>query len=87
MRDDPKIYTGYAVPGGKDKLKGNPSQDVGELKGDLITIELQIQGTYSICNTHVANTDATSHQSKPPEKFLETVEKPKKNKHLNACLK
>ena len=57
------------------------------MKGDLITIELRIQGTYSIRNTHVANTEATSNQSKPPEKFLETVEKPKKNKHLNACLK
>ena len=29
VHDDPKIYTGRAVQGGKDKLKGYPSKDVG----------------------------------------------------------
>ena len=33
VRYDPKIYTGCAVCGGKYKLKGSPSQDVGELNG------------------------------------------------------
>ena len=34
--DDPKIYRGTDVRGGKDKLKGSPSKDKGELKGDLL---------------------------------------------------
>ena len=36
VRDDPKIYTGRAVRGGKDTLKGSPSKDEGEMKGDLL---------------------------------------------------
>ena len=35
----------------------------------------------------VVNTDATSYQSKNPEKCLETAEKAKKKKYLDACLK
>ena len=41
VHDDPKIYTGTtgtAVHEGKDKLKGIPSQDVGDMKGDLFMI-------------------------------------------------
>ena len=33
VRDDPKIYTGRAVRGGEDNLKGSPSKDEGDLKG------------------------------------------------------
>ena len=29
VRDDPKIYTGCAVCGSKEKLKGSPSKDEG----------------------------------------------------------
>ena len=60
VHDDPKIYTGRAVQGGKDKLKGHPSKDVGELKGDLLIRDLWTQGTDSIHNMRVVNTDATS---------------------------
>ena len=35
---------------------------------------------------HVMNTDATSYQSKNPDKCLETAEKGKKKKYLDACL-
>ena len=35
---------------------------------------------------HVMNTDATSYQSKNPDKCLETAEKGKKNKYIDACL-
>ena len=33
----------------------------------------------------VVNTDAVSYQFKTPEKFLETAEREKKKKYLNAC--
>ena len=34
----------------------------------------------------VVNTEAVSYQSKTPEKCLETVDREKKKKYLNACL-
>ena len=40
VRDDPKIYTDCAVRGEKDKLKGYPSKEEGELKGDLLIRDL-----------------------------------------------
>ena len=70
---DPKIYTGRAVRGGTDKLKGSPYKDKGYLKGCLLIRDLWVQGTNSINNMHVMNTDATSYQSKTPNKFLETT--------------
>ena len=60
------------VPGGKEKLKGSPSKDDGELKGDLLIRDLWKQVMDSIHNMRVVNTDATSYQSKNPEKCLET---------------
>ena len=33
------------------------------------------------------NTDATSYQSKYPNKYLETSDKTKKKKYVGACLK
>ena len=62
VRDDPKIYTGRAVHGGKEKLKGSPSKDRGYLKGDLLIRDLWKQGTDSINNMGVVNTDTTSYQ-------------------------
>ena len=38
--DNPKFYTGRAVCGGKDKLKGSPFQDVEDLKGYILIIDL-----------------------------------------------
>ena len=78
VRDDPNIYTGRAVRGGTDNLKGSPSKDEGELKEDLLIRYLWMQGTDSIHNMRVVNTDATSYQSKSPEKCLETAKKAKK---------
>ena len=46
-----------------------------------------MQGTDNIQDISVLNTDATSYQSKSPEKCLETAEKAKKNNYLSACLK
>ena len=38
--DNPKIYTGCAMSGGKDNLKGYPSKDKEKLKMDLLIREL-----------------------------------------------
>ena len=74
MHDDPKIYTGCAMCGGKEKLKRSPLKDEGELKGYILVRDLWKQGMDSIHNMCVINTDATSYQSKTPKKFLETTE-------------
>ena len=56
--------------GGKNNIKGSPSQVVGEIKGDLLIIDLCIQRTDIIYDMRVVNTYATSYQSKSPEKYL-----------------
>ena len=45
------------------------------MEGDLLIRYLYTQGTDSIHNMRVVNTDATSYQSKTPEKFLENTKK------------
>ena len=87
VHDDLKTYTGRAVLGGKVKLNGSPSKDKGELKGGILIKDLWTQGTDSIQDMHVINTDATSYQSKNPEKCLGTAEKGKKKNYLKDCLK
>ena len=84
---DPKIYTGCAVRGGKDKLKGSPYKDKGYLKECLLIRDLWVQGTNSINSMHVMNTDATSYQFKTPKKFLENTAEEKKKKYLDGRLK
>ena len=73
MCDNPKIYTGRSVHGGKNNLKYSPSKDVGELKWCILIRDLWTQGIDSIHNMRVVNTDATSYQSKFPERCLETA--------------
>ena len=73
--DESKIYTVHSVSGGKEKLKGSPSEDKGDLKGGLLIRDLWTQGTDIIHNMRVVNTDATSYKSKSPKKLLETTEK------------
>ena len=62
VRDNPIIFTGYAVCGGeaKAKGKGTPPQDKGGLKGDLIIQYLWMQGMYIINNMSVVNTNTVS---------------------------
>ena len=36
VHDDPKIYTGRAVQGGEEKLKGYSSKEEEELQGDIL---------------------------------------------------
>ena len=51
------------------------SLEEGEEKGDLLIQDLWTQGTDSIYDMCVVNTDAVSHQSKTPEKYLESTER------------
>ena len=67
MHDDPKIYTGFAVRGGK-YLKGSPPKDKGELKRYLLIRYLSTHRMDSIHEMRVMNIDATSYQSKNPKK-------------------
>ena len=87
VRDDSKIYTGRAVHGGKKNIKGSLSKDKGELDEDLLIRYLWMKGAYIIHDMRAVNTEATSYQSKKPEKCLETAEKAKKKKDLDTCLK
>ena len=72
---------------GKKNIKDYPSQDIGEAKGGIRIRDLLKQGADSIHNMRVVNTDATYDQSKSPEKCLETSEKAKKKKYIDAFLK
>ena len=81
VHDDPKIYTCRAVHRGKYKIKGPPSKDLVELKVDLLIIDLWTQGTYSINDTIVVRTDATTYKYRSPKNVLETAEKAKKKKY------
>ena len=47
---DPKIYRGRAVRGSRDKRKGSPYKDKGDLKGCLLIRDLWVQGTNIINN-------------------------------------
>ena len=84
VREYHEIYTGRDGRGGKDKLKGNPSKDEGDMKGYLLIKDFWTEGTYSINSICFVNTDATSYQSTHPEKCLETTETEKKHTYLDA---
>ena len=57
------------------------------MKGGLLIRYIWKQGTDSIHDIHVVNIDAVSYQTQTPDKCLETADKEKKNKYLDACLK
>ena len=63
-----------------------PPTEEGEEKENLLIRGLWTQGTDSIHNMRVVNTDAVSYQYKTPEKCLETADHEKKRKYLNTCL-
>ena len=58
----------------------------GGEKGYLLIRYIWTQGTDSIHDKRVVNTDAIFYQSKTPENSLETDEGENKRKYLNACL-
>ena len=87
MRDDPLIFTGSAVKRPKDKLANNsgskdrdgaPLPEATEQKGDLLIRDIWQNGTDSVHDMGVVNTDAKTHYMKTPEKCLQEVERWKK---------
>ena len=61
-------------------------QDDMEQKGDLLLRDLWQNGTDSVNNMHVVNTDAKSYWEKSPKKFLEEVDNSKKKIYLERYL-
>ena len=96
VRDDPLIYSGRAVsrtkPTPAGSTKPNPTretpeaQEVTEQKGDLLIRDLWQQGTDSVHDMCVVNTDALLYLEKAPEKCLHKAEKVKKKMYMEACL-
>ena len=58
----------------------------GDKKGYLLIRDIWAQGTEIIHDMCVVNPNAVSYQSKTPDTFLETDEREKKKKYINACL-
>ena len=95
VRNDPLIFTGRAVKRTKATpartrcttcRDGAPPPEVMEQKGDLLICDLWQNGTDSVHDMRVVNTDANSYSGKAPEKCLQDAERGKKRIYLEACL-
>ena len=96
VRDDPLIYSGRAMirtkPMPAGSTKTNPTREtpaapeVTGQKGNLLTRYLWQQGTDSVHDMRVVNTDFLSYFKKAPDKFLHKAEKGKKTMYLEDCL-
>ena len=94
VHNDPLIYQGCAVTrkkaqpaGPRDSTTpGDSPPEATEQKGDLLIQDLWANGTDSVHNMRVVNTDAKSNWERSPEKCLEGAEKGKKKMYLEACL-
>jgi hypothetical protein len=82
IRDEPKIHQGRGTEQGE---QDKPVDD-NENKGDVLIRGLWEKGTDCIIDVRVTDTDAPSYIKTSPVKALETAERAKKNKHLQACL-
>ena len=60
--------------------------EVTDQKGDLLIQDLWQQGTDSVHDMRVVNTDALSYMRKTPEKCLYEAERGKKKIYPEACL-
>ena len=60
--------------------------EVTEQKGFLLIRDLWQQGTDSVHDMHIVNTDALSYVRRSPEKCLQKAERVKKKMYLEACL-
>ena len=78
------------MPSGSNKT--NPTRErpaapeVTDQKGDRLIRELWQQGTESVHDMRVVNTDALSYLKEAPEKCLQEAEKGKKKMYLEAFL-
>ena len=76
VRDDPLIYSGRAMSRKKPKPAGSKlttrsyattaAPEVTEQKGDLLIRDLWQQGTDSVHDMHIVNTDALSYVCRSP---------------------
>ena len=93
VRDDPLIYPGCAVkrtkatPAGSNGNSGHTAApEITEQMEELLIRELWQQGTDSVHDMCVVNTDAPTYQKKEPEKCIHKSERGNKNMYLEACL-
>ena len=95
IREDLLIYSGCAVKrakatpsgdSGKNDQAGAPPPEVTEQKGNLMICDLWQNGTDSVHDMRVVNTDAKSHRTKYPERCLQEAERGKKRMYLEAYL-
>ena len=93
VRDNPLIFTGCAVKRLKakpDKTIGStnwdsaPPPEVTEQKEYLLIHDLWLNGTNSVHDMHVVNTDPKSHPGKTPKKYLKEAERAKRRMYLEA---
>ena len=78
------------MPAGSNLTKSTDATtaapEVTEQKGDLLIWDLWQQGTDSVHDMRVVNTDALSYVRRSPEKCLHEAERGKKKMYLEACL-
>ena len=88
VRDNPLIFAGCAVkrPKAKPDGTGGSTERATEQKGDLLIRDLCQNGTDSVHDMSVVNTDAKTHAVKTPEKCLQEAGRGKKRMYLEACL-
>ena len=95
MHNNPLIYSGHAVKRtkatpawatGNNNQEGVPPLDVTDQKGNLLIRDLWQNGTDSVHDMHVVNTDTKSHITKDTEKCLHEAERGKNWMYLEACL-
>ena len=95
MRDNLLIFAGCAVKRLKTKpdrykatkaTSATPPLEATKQKGDLLIRDLWQNGTDSVHDMRVVNTDVKSHSAKTPEKCLQEAERAKKKMYLEACL-
>ena len=90
MRNDPLIYQGCAVKRTKSQpagtrdstVPGDTQPEATEQKGDLLIRDLWANGTDSVHNMRVVNTDAKYYWERSPERCLEEAERGKKKMYL-----
>ena len=75
------------MPAESSKNSEHPAApEVTEQKGGFLIQDLCQQGTNSVHNMCVVNTDAPTHQEKDPEKCLHEAKRCKEKMYLEACL-
>ena len=67
-------------------ISSTPSLEDMEHKGGLLIRDLCHNGTSSVHDMHVMNTDTKSHLAKTSEKCLQEAERAKKKIYLEECL-